>query len=164
MASQQSNEWWSRFGTKKPIIGMIHVDALPGTPKYNGSNFYRILCYLYIERTKLIHRLTTGQSVLKIAEKAVQEALIYKNAGIDALAIENMHDVPYLNTIVGPEVVAAMAIIGYEVKKASGLPTGIQILAAANKEAIAVAHSANLDFVRAEGFVFAHVADEVLES
>eukprot|EP01102_Stenamoeba_stenopodia_P019221 TRINITY_DN7194_c0_g1_i1.p1 TRINITY_DN7194_c0_g1~~TRINITY_DN7194_c0_g1_i1.p1 ORF type:complete len:274 (+),score=62.84 TRINITY_DN7194_c0_g1_i1:52-873(+) len=132
--------WWTRFGTKKPIIGMIHVDALPGTPKYNG------------------------QSVLKIAEKAVQEALIYKNAGIDALAIENMHDVPYLNTVVGPEVVSAMAIVGYEVKKASGLPTGIQILAAANKEAIAVAHSANLDFVRAEGFVFAHVADEGLMS
>ena len=117
--------------------------------------------HLTVEDLHSLRTKQTGQSVLKIAEKAVQEALIYKNAGIDALAIENMHDVPYLNTIVGPEVVAAMAIIGYEVKRASGLPTGLQILAAANKEAIAVAHSANLDFVRAEGFVFAHVADEV---
>ncbi len=25
------------FGFEKPIIGMIHVNALPGTPKYNGD-------------------------------------------------------------------------------------------------------------------------------
>jgi len=33
-------------------------------------------------------------------------------------------------------------------------------LAGANREAVAVALAANLDFVRAEGFAFAHVADE----
>ena len=38
--------------------------------------------------------------------------------------------------------------------------TGIQILAAANREAVAVAHAAALDWVRVEGFAFAHVADE----
>lgn len=37
---------------------------------------------------------------------------------------------------------------------------GVQILAGANKEALAVAHSADLDYIRAEGFVFSHVADE----
>jgi hypothetical protein len=37
---------------------------------------------------------------------------------------------------------------------------GIQILAGANLEALAVAHIANCDFIRAEGCVFAHVADE----
>ena len=37
---------------------------------------------------------------------------------------------------------------------------GIQILAGANHDAVAVAHAAGLDFVRAEGFAFAHVADE----
>ena len=25
------------FKVPKPIIGMVHVDALPGTPKYNGD-------------------------------------------------------------------------------------------------------------------------------
>ena len=40
------------------------------------------------------------------------------------------------------------------------MPLGIQILAGANKEALAVAKAANLDFIRAEGFVFGHVADE----
>ena len=77
--------------------------------------------------------------------------------------IENMHDTPYLNKNVGPEITAAMSAICYEVKRvASGIPCGIQILAGANKEAMAVAKACNLDFVRVEGFVFSHVADEGL--
>jgi membrane complex biogenesis BtpA family protein len=74
--------------------------------------------------------------------------------------IENMHDVPYLNKSAGPEITALMCIILYEIKKAADLPCGIQILAGANKAALAAAHSAGADFIRAEGFVFAHIADE----
>jgi len=76
------------------------------------------------------------------------------------LMIENMHDTPYLRGGVGPEIVAAMAIISRRLKETSRLPSGIQILAAANLEALAVAHAAGLDFIRAEGFAFAHIADE----
>jgi hypothetical protein len=79
---------------------------------------------------------------------------------VDGIAIENMHDVPYLRGRVGPEIVAAMTLVGRAVKMESGLPCGIQILAGANVEALAVAHAAGLDFIRAEGFVFAHIADE----
>ena len=79
--------------------------------------------------------------------------------------LENMHDTPYLRGTVGPEIVAALAIIARVVKDESKLPCGIQILAGANREALAVAHAAGLDFIRAEGFAFAHVADEgILES
>ena len=124
----------------KSVIAMIHVEALPGTPKYKG-NMKNIIC------------------------AAVDEAMIYKNSGVDAIMIENMHDVPYLNNNAGPEITAAMAIIAYEVKVKTELSIGIQILAGANKAAVAAAHSAGLDFIRAEGFVFAHVADEgIIES
>ena len=119
----------------KSIIGMIHVDPLPGTPKFN-SNIFDIIA------------------------KAKQEALLYKDAGVDILAIENMHDVPYLNRKVGPEITAAMTVVGYEVKNVAGLRCGLQILAGANIEAIGAALAAGLDFIRAEGFVFAHIADE----
>jgi len=129
------------FGIAKPVIGMIHVGALPGTPKYKGGG------------------------LRPIVSEAVKEARIYRDAGIDVLMIENMHDIPYLNGAVGPEIVSAMSVVGYEVKKAAKLSCGIQILAGANREAIAAAHAAGLDFVRAEGFVFAHVADEgIIES
>jgi len=71
-----------------------------------------------------------------------------------------MHDVPYLRGRVGPEITAAMTVLARAVKDACALPCGIQILAGANHEALAVAHAAGLDFVRVEGFAFAHVADE----
>ena len=73
-----------------------------------------------------------------------------------------MHDVPYLRGEVGPEIVAAMTAIGTEVKSDTNFPVGIQILAGANIEAMAVAHAAGLDFIRAEGYAYAHVADEGL--
>jgi membrane complex biogenesis BtpA family protein len=40
------------------------------------------------------------------------------------------------------------------------LPLGVQVLAGANREALAVAHACGASFIRAEAFVFAHVADE----
>lgn len=125
----------SLFKIKKTVIGMIHIGALPGTPKFGGN-------------------------VKEIINKALAEAEIYKNAGIDGIAIENMHDVPYLKNEVGHEISSLMSIIGYEIKNRTGLPCGVQILAAANKAALAVAKSAGLDFIRAEGFVFGHLADE----
>ena len=125
------------FKTEKPVIGVIHVGALPGTPAQT-------------------------QSVAEVVESAVREAVIYRESGVDALIIENMHDVPYLRGTVGPEIVAAMTAVGAAVKSAAPMAIGIQILAGANLEAMAVAHAADLDFVRAEGYVFAHVADEGL--
>ncbi len=74
--------------------------------------------------------------------------------------IENMHDVPYLNQQVGPEITAMMTVAAQEIRKVASLPIGIQVLAAANKEALAIAQAAQLDFIRAEGFVFGHLADE----
>ncbi len=74
--------------------------------------------------------------------------------------IENMHDTPYLNGGVGPEVTAAMTSVAREVRREVALPLGIQVLAAANDAAIAVAHASGAAFVRVEGFAFGHVADE----
>lgn len=119
---------------------MIHVDALPGTPNYKGD-------------------------VKKIIVNALMQADIYQKSGIDSIIIENMHDVPYLKNHVGPEITALISIIAFEIKKETKLPIGIQILAGANKESIAAAHSAGADFIRSEGFVYAHVADEgIIES
>ena len=88
------------------------------------------------------------------------EAKVYRDAGFHGLMIENMHDRPYLKGAVGPETVAAMAVVGREVRREVPLPLGVQVLAAANREAIAVALACGAAFVRVEGYVFAHVADE----
>lgn len=121
--------------TSPVLIGMIHVGATPGSP---GSR----------------------ASVKALAEAAVAEARVYRDAGFTALMIENMHDRPYLKGTASPETVAAMTAVGLEVTSAVALPLGVQVLAAANREALAVALACGASFVRAEGFVFAHVADE----
>jgi len=125
----------SLFSRLKPVVAVIHVGALPGTPR-------------------------ASQSVVEIVRSAREEAKVYRECRVDGIYIENMHDVPYLKGEVGPEIVAAMTAIGIEVKNECQLPVGIQILAGANIEAMAVAHAAGLDFIRAEGFAYAHVADE----
>jgi hypothetical protein len=55
-----------------------------------------------------------------------------------------------------------MTAAGRAVRAAVELPLGIQVLAGANREALAVALACGAAFVRVEGFVFAHVADEGL--
>jgi membrane complex biogenesis BtpA family protein len=128
------------FGAPRALIGVVHLSALPGTP-YGGL------------------------AVAEIAARAVAGACAYHAAGFDAVILENMHDRPYLKGAVGPEIVAAMTLAGCEVRRAVPLPLGVQVLAAANREALAVAHAIGAAFVRVEGFVFAHVADEgVIES
>jgi hypothetical protein len=130
----------SVFGVPRALIGVIHVGALPGTP-------------------------SSRKSVAEIAEEAVREARVYEAAGFHGLAIENTHDRPYLKSAVGPEIGAAMAVVGCEVRRAVSLPLGIQVLAGANLWAVGIAHASGASFVRVEGFVFAHVADEgVIES
>jgi membrane complex biogenesis BtpA family protein len=125
------------FAAPRALIGVLHVGALPGSP---GA----------------------ARGVDELIEGAVAEARLYRDAGFNALMIENMHDRPYLAGGVGPEVVAAMTAIGRAVREAVGLPLGVQMLAAANREALAVALACGAAFVRVEAFVFAHVADEGL--
>ena len=125
------------FGAPRALIGVLHVGALPGTPE-------------------------ASQSIDALIELALTEARVYRDAGFTALAIENTHDRPYLKGSVGPEITAAMTAIAREVKREIALPLGVQVLAGANREALAVAHASGADFIRAEGFVYAHVADEGL--
>lgn len=115
---------------------MIHLAALPGTP--------------------LAHYRPD-----EIADRAVRDAVELQELGFDAVIIENMNDRPYVREV-GPEVVATMASVTTRVRRETDLRLGIQVLAGANTEAIAVAHAGGADFVRVEGFVFAHVADEGL--
>ncbi|MCK6572645.1 BtpA/SgcQ family protein [Myxococcota bacterium] len=123
------------FGVPRALIGMVHVGALPGTPAH-------------------------GAPLRTIIAQAVAEARLYRDAGYDVVLIENMHDRPYRKGGVGPEIVAAMTAVGCAVRAAVDLPLGVQILAGANHEALAVALACEARFVRVEGFVFAHVADE----
>ena len=77
------------FKRSKPVIAMVHLQPLIGTPAYQGS-------------------------VPAVLDAALTEAELYLRAGVDALMIENMHDLPYLNREVGPEIVAQMGIVAMQ--------------------------------------------------
>src|SRR5262245_1826151 len=116
----------SIFGVRRALIGMLHLRPLPGAPSYKSSS----------------------SGLEETISRAVQEAKIYRDAGFHGLIIENMHDRPYLKGAVGPEIVAAMTTVGNAVHQAVPLLLGVQVLAAANREALAVALSCGASFVR----------------
>lgn len=119
------------------LFGMVHVQALPGTP-------------------------FAGFPMHEISRIACAEALAYQEHGFFGIVLENMHDRPYLKGTVGAEITAGMTRVAVDIRRAVGpsFPIGVQILAGANQEALAVALAADLNFIRAEGCVFGHVADE----
>ena len=59
------------FQIEKPIIGVIHLQALPGAPRYAGG------------------------SVRDIYAAAVSDAKILAAGGIDGIIIENASDMPF---------------------------------------------------------------------
>ncbi len=116
---------------------MVHVGALPGTPRH-------------------------ALSIDQLATQASLEARQLEDAGFDAIMIENMHDAPYVHGQHGPEIAAVMTRVACEVRAAIDLPLGVQVLSGGQREAMATAHAAGGSFIRCENFVYAHVADEGL--
>jgi len=125
------------LGCSKALIGMVHVGALPGTPRHEHT-------------------------IDELVAQSVRDAKVLMDAGFDAIIIENMHDAPYVHGDHGPEIAATMTRVAVEVSKQVSLPMGIQVLSGGENEALAIAHASSGCFIRCENFVYAHVADEGL--
>lgn len=119
------------------LIACLHLLPLPGSPGWGGS-------------------------MKPVVDRALREAEIFAAAGADGMILENTHDVPYLKRPVEAGTVAAMALAAGEVRRRIDLPLGVQVLAGANQAALDIAVTCDLDFIRVEGFAWAHVADEGL--
>jgi membrane complex biogenesis BtpA family protein len=111
------------FNSSLPIIGMVHLPPLPGSPRYN-------------------------QSLGEIIDKAVHDAQAIENGGFDGLIVENYGDVPFYPDRVGPETVAAMTCIVHEIRRRIKKPIGINILRNDSMAAIAIATILKCDFIR----------------
>ena len=74
--------------------------------------------------------------------KNLKTISIIIHLGVDGLIVENMNDTPYVKSkMLGPEIIAAMTATSSAVRSIfpQEKPVGIQILAGANCEALAVA-------------------------
>ena len=115
------------FKNKKPIIGMVHLRPLPGSPLYDP----------------------TVMDMNKILEIAVEEAKMLEAAGVDGVQVENMWDIPYLTSEkIGPETIAAVAVGVHEVVKNVSIPVGAEIHMNAADKAIGCAVAGGAQWVR----------------
>ena len=124
------------FEATKPIIGMVHLPPLPGSPSYKN------------------------QRIDQISEGAVQEAKALEGGGVDGLIVENLGDAPYLKTNVGLETVSAMTLIMSNVIEAVDIPVGVNILRNDVKAALAVAYVTGGRFIRANVFTDTVLTDQ----
>jgi hypothetical protein len=99
-------KYWTEevFGVKKPIIGMCHLNALPGDPHYDAAAGMRA-----------------------VADWARKDLLALQNGGVDAIMFSNEFSLPYL-TKVETITAAAMARVIGEVMADIRVPFGVNVL------------------------------------
>jgi membrane complex biogenesis BtpA family protein len=113
------------FGVEKPVIGMVHLWPLPGSPGYDGHGMRTIL------------------------DQARRDTETLLEGGVDGLIVENMWDLPYyVGTDVLTESVTAQAVAAYEVASMSDVPVGVNVIHNGWQAELAIAVAAGLDFVR----------------
>lgn len=114
----------SLFHSARPLlIGVVHLQPLPGAPRFAGS-------------------LRRG------IDFALADARAYERGGAHALFIENFGDVPFTKTSVAPETIAAMTAAGCAVRAAVTLPIGFNVLRNDAPAALALCAACGGSFVR----------------
>ena len=108
--------------TKKALIGMVHLPALPGAPCYRGASVEEIMSQVCRDRDALI------------------------DAGFDALSFSNEGDAPFLSQA-PVETVALMSRLIHEASQGLDVPFGCGFLVDA-KATLALARAVGADFVR----------------
>lgn len=114
------------------LAAMIALLPLPGSPRYRGDD-------------------------AAILGQALEDALHFRSAGVDALLIENSHDLPYIKPPLHPRALEVVGEVAQTLRREFEGPIGLQLLEAANLDALRLAAAADLDFLRVEAFVFAHI-------
>jgi membrane complex biogenesis BtpA family protein len=114
------------------LAAMIAIRPLPGAPRYDGDDG-------------------------RIVAQALSDLHEYREAGVDAVVLENSHDLPYIKPPLPARALELMKRVSREVRRGFRGPIGIQMLEAVNESALEIAQAADLDFLRVEGYVFAHV-------
>jgi membrane complex biogenesis BtpA family protein len=83
-----------------------------------------------------------------VLEQALHDAFILQAAGVNALVVENFNDDPFFPETTEPETVAAITLAADAVRKATGLPIGINVLRNSWKAAMGIAAVVGAHFIR----------------
>jgi len=128
------------FWARRPLIGMVHLGALPGSARYDALEM----------------------PLEAVLERARADARALVDGGADAVMIENFFDAPFAKTNVPVHTVAALTRAVLAVREAVGeaLPVGVNVLRNDAVSAIAIAAVTGARFVRINVYVGAAVTDQ----
>ncbi|AEH37865.1 BtpA/SgcQ family protein [Halopiger xanaduensis] len=128
-----------RFDVDRPVLGMVHLPALPGAPAFDGDR-------------------------AAIRERALEDARRLEGGGIDGIVLENFGDAPFYPESVPNHVVAEMTAVASAVTDAVDVPVGINVLRNDAGAALSIAAAAGAEFVRVNVHVGTAATDQgVLE-
>lgn len=125
------------FGTDRPVIGVIHLLPLPGSPRYGGD----------LEPVLL---------------RAEQEATALASGGAHGIIIENFFDAPFVKNRVDTSTACALALAVQRTAVICDLPIGVNVLRNDGLTALAVAATAGAQFIRVNVLSGAMVTDQGL--
>lgn len=120
---------------RKLLIGVVHLQPLPGSPRWENN-------------------------LEAVIEFAVRDARAYERGGADALFVENFGDVPFTKGSVSPETIAAMAAAGRAVSDSVKLPMGFNVLRNDARAALALCAACRGSFIRVNVHTGAMLTDQ----
>ena len=126
-----------RFSTSAPVVGMVHLPALPGSPGFDGDRS-------------------------AIRDRALTDATTLLEGGVDGLLVENFGDAPFYPDSVPTHVVADLTTIVADVTDAVDVPVGVNVLRNDATAALSVAAAAGASFVRVNVHVGSAATDQGL--
>lgn len=126
------------FGTRYPVIGVVHLPALPGSPA-NELDLH------------------------SIRERVLRDAAALASGGVDGLILENFGDAPFHPRRVPPHTIAQMSVLGRAIRdRYSAMPLGVNVLRNDGLSALAIASAIGAQFIRVNVYCGARVTDQGL--
>ena len=127
------------FKNPKPIIGMVHLPPLPGSPGWNPNN-------------KL-------EDIEQLVHKDVESLT---DSGIDGLLFENYGDAPFKKDNVTALTISSMTRIILNCTKNVKTTFGINVLRNSWQDALSIASVTNAAFIRVNVLTGAYATDQGL--
>lgn len=109
------------FQTNKPIIGVVHLSPLPGSPRF--------------------------ESLARVERRAIYDVERLMEGGVDGIIIENYGDRPFEKKT-SDMTVSALSEICSKIKETFKGPIGVNVLRNDWKSALSISHVLDLSFVR----------------
>jgi hypothetical protein len=124
-----------KWRVTKPLIGMVHLLPLPGSPRWRGS-------------------------MQQVLDAALSDAEALANGAMDGIMVENYGDAPFHPDRVPPATLAAMTAVVVEIRRTTSVPVGVNVLRNDAAAAIAICAATSAAFIRVNVHTGALLTDQ----